>query len=70
MNWYEGDEAFGRALLEVAWKGLETAQRWSPFSEPEEVNIYAYASLLEMQSTLRLAGVTTGWRDMPTQTWG
>jgi hypothetical protein len=58
VHWYEGDAAFGQALLEVAQKGLQQAQNWLPFGAPSEVNIYAYASAQEMQSTLMLAGVS------------
>jgi hypothetical protein len=56
VNWYEGDDAFGQSLMDVARKGLEQTRKWLPFAEPEGIDIYAYASVLEMQSTLRLAG--------------
>lgn len=57
VHWYEGDAAFGQMLLDTARQGLERAQRYLPVTLPVEVNLYAYASAAEMQSTLQLGGI-------------
>jgi hypothetical protein len=62
VHWYDGDEAFGQELLDVAQRGSLLAQSWLGVTtpeEPDEVNIYAYASKEEMRSTLLLGG--TNW---------
>jgi hypothetical protein len=59
VHWYEGDQAFGQKLLEVAQKGLLRAQKWLPVTASEAIDIYAYASAQEMRSTMLLAG--TSW---------
>ncbi len=57
VHWYEGDAAFGQDLMDVAQRGLQQAKNWLPVSDPDEVNIYVYASAQEMRSTNMLAGV-------------
>jgi hypothetical protein len=57
VHWYEGDAAFGQELLDVAQMGLQQAHSWLPVADPDEINIYAYASAQEMQSTSMLAGM-------------
>jgi hypothetical protein len=59
VHWYEGDAAFGQELLTVAQKGLLQAQTWLRVTDPDEVNIYTYASAQELRSTNMLAG--TNW---------
>jgi hypothetical protein len=59
VHWYEGDEAFGQELLDVAHKGTQQAQKWLKLYNPQAINIYVYASAQEMRSTLMLAG--TDW---------
>jgi hypothetical protein len=59
VHWYDGDTAFGQALLDVAQRGLIQAQSWLPVVNPDEINIYTYASKEEMRSTLLLGG--TNW---------
>lgn len=58
VHWYEGDEAFGQLLLDVSRRGLEQAQKYLPVAASDEINIYAYASAMEMQSAQRLASQT------------
>jgi hypothetical protein len=60
IHWYDGNDAFGQELLDVAQKSLQQAQGWLPVATPDEIeiNIYAYASAQEMRSTMMLAGTT------------
>jgi len=57
VHWYEGDVSFAQSVLDNAKAGLERAQSLLPFTEIQPVNIYVYASGLDMQSTLRLGGL-------------
>ena len=56
VHWYEGDPAFAQSMLDVARLGMQRVQGLFPVLEPELVDIYAYASAVEMQATLLLSG--------------
>jgi len=56
VHWYEGDEAFGQEMLDVADKGLQQARNWLPVAASDLINIYAYASAQEIRSNILLAG--------------
>ena len=59
VHWYEGDINFAQDVLNTAQAGLERARSLLPLGEPgKRIDIYAYASGQEMQSTLRLGGLT------------
>ena len=58
VHWYDGDASFGQHVLDTAQAGLDKIQGIFPSDSPlEPIDIYVYASGLEMQSTLRLAGL-------------
>ncbi len=58
LHWYDGDLAYAQMLLDTAQAGLIKIQELLAIPPPDEVmDIYAYASSEEMQSTLRLAGL-------------
>jgi len=57
--WYDGDAAVGQMALDTAKAGLtQKIATLLPQSKPPPVRIYIYASSAEMQSALRLAGLT------------
>jgi len=56
VHWYQGDMAFAQGVLDVAKAGQAHIQEILPLPAPVEVNLYIYASMEEMQTTLRLAG--------------
>jgi len=56
LHWYQGDIAFAQGVLDVAKAGQAHIQEILPLPAPSEVNLYVYASMEEMQTTLRLAG--------------
>jgi hypothetical protein len=57
LHWYEGDFDFAQNILNAAEAGLVRASRMLVLPSIQPVNIYVYASGLEMQSTLRLGGL-------------
>lgn len=65
VHWYEGDLAFAQNVLNAAEAGLVRANRMLILPPIQPVDIYVYASGLEMQSTLRLGGLrwTAGHAD-------
>jgi hypothetical protein len=56
VHWYQGDVEFAQTVLDIAYEGLIKIQSYIPVSQPEQVDIYVYASALDMQSTLLLSG--------------
>lgn len=57
VHWYMGDISFARSVLDAAQAGLKKSADLLNLTVPDEIDIYVYASGLEMQSTLRLAGL-------------
>jgi hypothetical protein len=57
IHWYEGDIVFGQSILNAAQAGLDRAARLLLLPPVQPVDIYVYASGIEMQSTLRLGGL-------------
>jgi len=57
VHWYEGDLDFAQDVLNAAEAGLARAQGMLRLESIEPVDIYVYASGMEMQSTLRLGGL-------------
>ena len=58
VHWYEGDDAFGDALLDVARRGLNTVNALIPTPANAPVDVYVYASTEDLQSALFLGGET------------
>jgi hypothetical protein len=56
VHWYEGDEAFGDALLDAARRGLNGINALIPTPENTPVDVYVYASTADLQSALFLGG--------------
>ncbi len=59
VHWYAGDAAFGAFALDVAQRGLEAARRLVPMNLEAPIDIYIYASPIDLQSALALGG--QGW---------
>lgn len=59
--WYEGDVTFGQQVLNTAHEGMLRLQNYIPAPLPEEVQVYVYASAIELQTALRLSGQTAAW---------
>jgi len=57
VHWYEGDIKFAQAVLDAAQAGLDKSLSLLNLTTPDQMDIYVYASGLEIQSTLRLAGL-------------
>ncbi len=57
VHWYEGDLAFGQAVMDIAQQGITHINDLLPLTPNAEIHIYVYASAAEMQSTIQLAGM-------------
>jgi hypothetical protein len=57
MHWYEGNMRLGQEVFNTAWDGLTRAKSILSLEPPKEVNIFAYASAREVQSTIRMGGM-------------
>lgn len=59
VHWYEGDAAMGQMVLNAAQEGLDRANTLlKGLAFPEPIRIYIYASGQELQSALRLGGLS------------
>jgi len=56
VHWYEGDAAFGDALLDVTRRGLNAVNMLIPASVATPLDVYVYASTTDLQSALFLGG--------------
>jgi hypothetical protein len=56
VHWYEGDDAFGAAVLDAARRGLDAARRLSPMEPSGPIDIYVYATANDLQGALVLGG--------------
>ena len=56
VHWYEGDAAFGDALLDVSRRSLNAVDAIIPASQTEPLDVYVYASTTDLQSALFLGG--------------
>jgi hypothetical protein len=56
VHWYEGDEAFGDALLDVARRSLNAVNALIPAPLAAPVDMYVYASASDLQNALFLGG--------------
>lgn len=57
VHWYDGNIKFAQSVLDAAQAGLDKAMSLLDLAIPDQMDIYVYASGMEMQSTLRLAGL-------------
>jgi hypothetical protein len=56
VYWYEGDEAFGDALLDVARRGLNAINALIPTPAAAPLDVYVYANASDLQNALYLGG--------------
>jgi len=56
VHWYQGDVEFAQTVLDIAYEGLLKIQSYIPVPQPDQVDIYVYASAMDMQSTILLSG--------------
>ena len=57
-HWYTGDLTFGQYIADTGFKSLERASRFINAPLPPKVDVYVYANLNDLQSSLRLMGRT------------
>jgi hypothetical protein len=56
VHWYEGDDAFGAALLDAASRGMNQASGLLPATSLAPVDMYVYATAQDLQGALFLGG--------------
>jgi hypothetical protein len=56
VHWYEGDAAFGDALMDVTRRSLSAVNTLIPAPLDSPLNVYVYASTADLQSALFLGG--------------
>ena len=56
VHWYEGDDAFGDALLDAARRSLNGVNVLIPAPENTPIDVYVYSSAADLQSALFLGG--------------
>lgn len=56
VHWYEGEAAFGDALLDATRRSLNAVNALIPASSDAPLDIYVYASTTDLQSALFLGG--------------
>jgi len=59
FHWYEGSTQLDQEVFNTAWDGVTRAKSILPLDLPQDINIYAYTSAREVQSTLQMG--TTNW---------
>jgi hypothetical protein len=57
VHWYEGDLAFGQDVLDTARTGLDRASKLIDVPQPQNLDLYVYASGDDFISALQLAGL-------------
>ncbi len=56
VHWYDGDQAFGQTVLNIAHEGLASAQNLVQLAYPSKLKVYVYPSALDLQQALQLGG--------------
>ena len=56
IHWYAGDVSFGQAALDAAHAGYQAIQAILPVVPGEPVDVYIYASAVDVQNMLSLGG--------------
>lgn len=55
-HWYSGDLTFGQYIADTGFQSLDRASRFINAPRPTKVDVYVYANLSDLQSSLRLIG--------------
>lgn len=56
VHWYEGEAAFGAAVLDAARRGIDSVRALLPMESAGTIDVYVYASGTDLQSALELGG--------------
>ena len=56
VHWYTGDLTFGQYIADTSFQSLDKAVRFINAPLPPKVEVYVYANLNDLQSSLRLMG--------------
>ncbi|MEK6222452.1 MAG: peptidase MA family metallohydrolase, partial [Chloroflexota bacterium] len=58
IHWYQGDQDFGKILLNTAMSSLEKTEEIVPLSIIKPISIYVYPSTTEVQAVIGVSGQT------------
>ncbi len=58
VHWYVGDETFGQEALDVAQQGLKRSRELLLVDPAGPIDIYIYASVVDLQKTFETGGIT------------
>jgi len=61
VYWYQEDPELGGKILNAAYEGLARIRNQIEVPQPEAIEIYAYASVVDMQDTLMFSGGSSYW---------
>jgi hypothetical protein len=61
VYWYQPDPELGLTIYNTALEGLDRIQSQVDVPNPEDISIYAYANVVDMQDTLMFSGDSTFW---------
>lgn len=58
VHWYAGDLEFGQTAFDVAHVGLQKVSEILPYQKSPPIDLYIYASAMDLQNALALGGPT------------
>jgi hypothetical protein len=61
IAWYQPDSTLGQTIYNTALQGLERIHSQVTVPEPEDISIYAYSNVVDMQETLMFSGGSSFW---------
>jgi hypothetical protein len=61
ISWYQPDPDLGQEILATAYQGLTRIKELVQVPQPDSISIYAYASAIDMQETLKFIGESSAW---------
>jgi hypothetical protein len=61
IHWYQPDDELGQKILNAANEGFQRIQSQIDVPNPQNIEIYAYSSAIDMQGTLAFSGQSAAW---------
>jgi len=61
IAWYQPDPTLGQTIYNTALQGLDRIHSQVTVPDPEDISIYAYSNVVDMQETLMFSGGSSFW---------
>ncbi len=61
VAWYQPDPTLGQTIYNTAIQGLDRIHRQVTVPDPQDILIYAYSNVVDMQETLMFSGGSSYW---------